>query len=551
MRKILLGTTAVVGLALVSQAANAQQARPAVRPAQAPVAAPVAPRAAPPALPTTSVAPTGSAAETFQTPVGITGAGPHGADGIPNRPTTPTTSGMIVRLGGFFDFTMGNVSDSSDKAWFRNNVNGLTFGAGSTGVNAATNANIGTITSNANSAFAFPKDAKGRQRNDFRTESEINLYVDGIAANGMRYGAVFEIQMDNVVTPSGQGSGTGLDYDELYGFVKGGWGELRFGQEDSAANLLQVRRPSVLWMGGDDAWDEFAVNQPTGNFSYLMASMNDGGDPTKIIYLSPQFAGFDAGVSYAPNSFEGEHFLTPTSTVNGGNGLGQNYQRDFTGFTNQITGAVRYRGTFGAVGVAASFVANWADAQRQNTNGAPLVVQPQDITAYSGGLLLRAFGFAVGGEYTWGNYGGSGPGNAALNQGLDYSKHWMASGTYTIGAFSTGVMYGKATQDNGTASGLKVGGFGAAAGTSLDDREQTYLGFGVAYILAPGMTLFANYNQVEDKNIPLNGAMVKANGGGVISPNAAGSGTTLARFNSGGSTTRDVTVLVAGVRVAF
>ena len=84
MRKILLGTTAVVGLALVAPVANAQQARPAARPAAAP--------AAPPALPATSVAPTGTAAAIFQTPVGITGAGPHGADGIPNRPTTPTTS---------------------------------------------------------------------------------------------------------------------------------------------------------------------------------------------------------------------------------------------------------------------------------------------------------------------------------------------------------------------------------------------------------------------------------------------------------------------------
>ncbi|MFN8981229.1 MAG: porin, partial [Alphaproteobacteria bacterium] len=192
MRKILLGTTAVVGLALIAPVANAQQARPAARPAAAP--------AAPPALPATSVAPTGTAAAIFQTPVGVTGAGPHGADGIPNRPTTPTTSGIIVRLGGFFDFSYGNVSDSADKGFFRN---------GST---------LST--------------AKGRQRNDFRTESEINLYADGVAANGMRYGAVFELQMDNVAA----GSGTAVDYDELYGFVKGSWGELRFGQEDHAAN---------------------------------------------------------------------------------------------------------------------------------------------------------------------------------------------------------------------------------------------------------------------------------------------------------------------------
>jgi predicted porin len=521
MRKILLGTTAVVGLALVAQAANAQQARPAARPA--PAAAP----AAPPPLPATSVAPTGTAADIFQTPVGITGAGPHGADGIPNRPTTPTTSGIVVRLGGFFDFSMGNVSDSSDGAYFRNNMAPVSFSP------AAANGTGGI----ANTAGVITN-AKGRQRNDFRTEAELNVYADGIAANGMRYGAVFELQMDNVTTPAGQGSGTGVDYDELYGFVKGGWGELRFGQEDTAASLMQVRRPSVLWMGTDDAWDEFTVNQPGGT-PYVMSGMNDGNDATKIIYLSPQMMGFDVGLSYAPNMFEGENFLNPTSTTG--------FQRDYTGLTNQITGALRYRGTFGDIGVATSFVANWADAPKSAANGTDLINKPQNVSAYSAGLVVRAYGFAVGGEYTWGNYNGSAPGQAALNKGLDGSNHWIGSGTYTIGAFSIGAMYGKGTQDNGTASGQ----LGQTAGAALEDREQTYLGFGVAYVLAPGMTLFANYNQIEDKNIPLNGASVNAAGTGGLNANGAGAGTTLAKFNSAGSTTRDITVLVAGVRIAF
>jgi len=528
MRKILLGTTAVVGLALVAQAADAQQARPAARPAPAPVAAPVAP----PPLPATSVAPAGTAAATFQTPVGVTGAGPHGADGVPNRPTTPTTSGLIVRLGGFFDFTMGNVMDSSDGAFFRNTQSTATF-SGTTGAMTP-----GTNTT-----------AKGRQRNDFRTEAEINLYVDGIAANGMRYGAMFELQMDNVTTPAGQGSGTGVDYDELYGFVKGSWGELRFGQEDSAASLMQIRRPSVLWMGTDDAWDEFVVNQPGGT-PYLMSGVNDGNDSTKIIYLSPQFFGFDAGVSYSPNRNEGENFLTGTSTVNS-NGLNQSFQRDYTGLTNEISAALRYRGTFGPVGVGASFVAQFADAARQQGSGSATINSPQNVTAYSAGLLGRAFGFAVGGDYTWGKYNGSAPAGAALNKGLDESNHWTLGATYTIGAFSVGAMYGKAEQDNGTAVGQTAAGFTQTRGAALADREQTYIGFGVAYVLAPGMTLFANWNQIEDKNIPLNGASVNSAGTGAVTAASGAAGTTLAKFDANGGTTRDITVLVAGVRIAF
>ena len=486
MRKILLGTTAVVGLALFAQAANAQQARPAARPAPAPVAAPVAP----PALPATSVAPTGTAAALFQTPVGVTGAGPHGADGVPNRPTTPTTSGLIVRLGGFFDFSMGNVQDDADKASFRNNTGGRT-------------------------------DTKARARNDFRTESEINLYVDGIAANGMRYGAMFELQMDNVAA----GSGTAVDYDELYGFVKGSWGELRFGQEDHAANLMQVRRPGTLWMGSDDAWDEFVVQSGTfGSAPYIMSGITDGSDATKLIYLSPQFMGFDVGASYAPNSGEGERTQLADSTTT--------FQRDRTSTENQISAALRYRGTFGAVGLQAAMTGYWADAAQLSANGVSLAAKPQNINAYHAGLVLRAYGFQVGGEYAWGKYNTT-VGNGALNPGLDGSNHWLVGAVYTIGAFQVGAQYGKGSQDNGTST----------TGAALSDRTQTYLGLGVSYTLAPGMTLFANYNQVEDENLPTAAPSILGNSGA--------KGTTLAKFDSSGSNTRDITVVVAGVRVAF
>jgi predicted porin len=471
MRKILLGTTAVVGLALVAQAANAQQARPAARPA--PAAAP----AAPPPLPATSVAPTGTAAAIFQTPVGITGAGPHGADGVPNRPATPTTSGTVVRLGGFFDFSMGNVQDDADKGLARNTAGAI-------------------------------NNAQGRQRTDFRTESELNVYVDGVAANGMRYGALFELQMDAMTTTAG--TGTGVDYDELYGFVKGSWGELRFGQEDSAANLLQIRRPATLWMGDSDSWDEFVVGS-----GYVMAGVGDGNDATKIIYLSPQFMGFDVGVSYAANRGEGEQTNTATSTTA--------FQRDRTGLENEISAALRYRGTFGPVGVGASFVAQFADAASQSANGAAIASKDQNITTYAAGLLLRAYGFALGGDYTWGNYRTT-PANGSIGQGIDGSEQWAVGLTYTIGALSLGANYSQGTQDNG--------------GT-VADRTQTYLGLGVAYVMAPGMTLFANWNQVEDENIP------------TAAPTRAGA--TLTNFGTAASPdrTRDIQVLVAGVRVAF
>jgi hypothetical protein len=56
------------------------------------------------------------------------------------------------------------------------------------------------------------------------------------------------------------------------------------------------------------------------------------------------------------------------------------------------------------------------------------------------------------------------------------------------------------------------------------------------------MTLFANYNQVEDENIP----------DGAPSDKGAGAAGTKGLISFGGADkTRDITVLVAGVRVAF
>jgi len=408
---------------------------------------------------------------------------------VPNRPATPTTSGIVVRLGGFFDFSMANITDSADSA------------VASTRVGTAVNNRL------------------GRQRNDFRTEAELNVYVDGVAANGMRYGAMMEFQMDNI-GGTAAGDGTGVSLDELYGFAKGSWGELRFGQEDNAQGLMRVAPPGTLWLGVSSGWDEF-VAQNTA--PYLMTEFQDGGDATKIVYLSPQFFGFDVGFSYAPQNNEGERADIPTSTTV--------FQRDRQGVMNAMTGIVRYRGTFGDFGVRASFAGLRADApQTSGANSDRINPRAQNLTMYSAGLLVAAYGFQVGGEYAWGNYGGQMV--SAINPKLDSSDHWILGATYTIGAWSFGGQYGVAKQDNGE----------NAAGTPFKDREQTYWGIGLQYTMAPGMVLFANYNQVKDDNILSGGAAGIASTGVDLTTTAR----SLATFKNG-STTRDIDVLMAGV----
>jgi predicted porin len=385
---------------------------------------------------------------------GVVGAALIGM-GVAQAQQAPT-----VRVGGYLQTTFAWVDDDIDSA------NGAP-----TGVNAA-----GRV---------------GRSEADFRNEVEIHLFVTGKAANGLVYGATVEIQNDNV----GGGSGSALDLDEAYVFLgTPTLGQIRFGEEDSAASILQVRAPSITGFGADGAWDVgiLGTANGTGGNPSLLTGINDGNDSTKIIYISPQFFGFDFGLSYAPNAGEGDRafFGRAVDTLGAGGAAIPiaNTQRDGTGIENEIAAALRYRGTFGGVGIAAGFGMMFADAPGVTAAGAPIpsAAQGQDIEAYTVGLSIAAFGLTVGGEYTWGQYSGPSVGRAALASGRDDSDHFLLGATYVMGAFSVGAYYGVANQDNG--------------GT-ISDREQTGWGLGVAYTVAPGLEVFANYNQFEDQNV--------------------------------------------------
>jgi predicted porin len=351
-----------------------------------------------------------------------------------------------------------------------------------------------------------------RQKHDFRHELEVHVFVTGKAANGLSYGGVIELQNDN---SGASGAGSAVDIDEAYVFLSSPTlGTMRFGEEDNAASLMQVRVPSITGFGPDGDWDDNVISNGarTGTAPSVLTGINDGNDATKIVYLSPQFFGFDFGVSYAPTAGEGERAwfgrsvdnLASLTTV-------QPLQRDRTSLRNELAGAVRYRGSFGNVGVAAGFGAMRADAPDASAAGLR-IGGLQDVTAYTAGLNVTAFGFTVGGEYTWGKYSGASVGRSALAQGLDNSNHWVIGATYVIGAVSLGGYYGVGEQDNPA---------NVFAGR---EREQTVWGVGAAYSLAPGLELVASYNSLKDERGPVN----------VV-----------------GSSTRDVDVVLIGARLAF
>jgi len=263
-----------------------------------------------------------------------------------------------LRIGGYMEFNVGIINDTMDKPQ-----------AGVTGTPGAT--------------------APRRNSTDFRQgDTEIHVFVTGKAANGISYGATIELELD---AADNVANGTGVSADEAYITISSPTlGSLRLGDEDSAASLMQTRVPTITGLGPDNMWDEFAARSPDGQAPYLISGINDGSDATKIVYLSPQFAGFDFGLSFAPNGREGESFRNTAAVPL--------LQRDKTDtIQNELSYALRYRGTFGGVGVAATFAGMQAEPQAQAVAGA--AATQQDIKAYHVGVNLTAFGFTVGGEY--------------------------------------------------------------------------------------------------------------------------------------------------------
>jgi len=386
-----------------------------------------------------------------------------------------------VRVGGFMLTQMNYNDDDLDKA----------TGLPPTGV-----AGLGRVS---------------RDKVDFKNEVELNIFVTGKAANGLSYGAVIEIQNDGT-------GGTIFDIDEAYVFVSSPTlGTVRFGEEDSGASLVAVRHPSITGMGADGDWDDGLLSSAafTGGGPSLMTGINDGNDSTKIVYLSPQFFGFDFALSYTPNSNEGDRIIAGRA-VDSLSGIlaPTSVQRDPVTLTNELSGGVRYRGSFGNVGLQVGFGAMRADGASSTAAGIPLTPAARDVTAYTTGAQVSAFGFTLGGEYTWGNYSGGSVGRAPLAQGRDASSHYALGLTYVTGAISVGGFFGIGTQDNGA---------------GVRDREQTVWGVGAAYTVAPGLEVYVSYSDLSDKN-----------NAGFGNPNTVA----IAR-------SRDASVVLLGTRIAF
>jgi predicted porin len=300
--------------------------------------------------------------------------------------------------------------------------------------------------------------------------------------------------------------------DESYLFVQSPtMGQLIVGDENNAGYLLHVTAPDggISIDSGDlcniRAFEVGASVSPSGGGQFFDSPIcttnlrlldNDSG---KFTYITPRFAGFQAGVSYIP-SFEsgGDN----NSALKRANIFDAN-----PGDSGQTRGindgwalGLNYTDTFGKLGVQASGGFLWADTGLSGVGATAVTdnffTSDKDLIAFNGGAQFSYAGFSFGGGFL---RVPQGPRPTTTSAGVVTNEKmngtsWTVGGAYEFGPYKVGLGWMTGTNN-------KTGGGGQ------DRLDQGVLSG--TYTLGPGIRLvggFMYYDwEEENRNSQNNG----------------------------------------------
>jgi len=328
----------------------------------------------------------------------------------------------------------------------------------------------------------YDDDVPGRTSREFQLETEVVVRADGKADNGLLYGAKVELQ--NTTTSASVAT------DEASIYLSGTWGRIELGDFDGAADTLAIYAPLVgIEQLDGDAYDFLDVTTPVAAGAtagtrfgaqpfFGLVKAPDSGDSTKIMYLTPRFAGVQAGVSYATqNGSEAQNVVALKSTTPG--------YKDFWEF------GANYTGSFAGFSVAAGATGSMAygeDRQFPPFTTAAGATQLEDFFAWQAGAQLGYAGFKFGGGYIDGDDFG-----ARRNTTAGDATAWHVGASYTAGPLAVALTYADAE--------------GAKAGFTTYASDYVTYGGGVAYTLAPGFIVQADLMYVDEEVVNLTRAV--------------------------------------------
>ena len=282
----------------------------------------------------------------------------------------------------------------------------------------------------------------GNERNSdgFFNDAEIHFTGSTVLDNGLEVGARVELE----------GETEDDQIDEAWVWFAGGFGEFRIGSEDEALENACIAPP-----GGTTNFSAFSPNQWGSNATGFLgtasviagfssnsicAGVDEAGDAQKIVYISPNFSGFQLTASYTPNG--------PDETHDDGVGPHIGMPAHGTGaiLSSRHNASVYLTYSYDGEnwGLTAGLGGSWEGHVEESGSGTDITIGEQDF--YQAGINLTFGNFAIGvaGEY----YNHVFSVDAGDDGNLSYDI-WVAGigAAYTMDAWTFGVQYSHRDDD--------------------------------------------------------------------------------------------------------
>ena len=319
--------------------------------------------------------------------------------------------------------------------------------------------------------------------------------IDGKLLNGMIWGANSEMRTNFAGetppgyvgtgafgSPGGNATATTYYVRRAYGYFGApAWGLIRFGQGDGPLSLFTTPGITTGEAFSTGAWDGDVPDLMPGNASagWLFNDTSPEYASNKLVYLSPTFFGLTGSVSFAPN--QSNLGVTECSNSASANCYAQTSSvnaADQSHWVNEVEGAVRYQANFGPVALDSMFGFQKSGVVNQGNFGAPET--HKGVAAMDAGASLTFMGASVFGHVYGGQVNGLNTAPVVTaTRGTPKQWDWVAGAQYTIGPWTAGASY------------YYVGNEGSAAGIG----NQSFRGeaIGGTYNIAPGFNTFLEY----------------------------------------------------------
>ncbi len=321
-----------------------------------------------------------------------------------------------------------------------------------------------SVTGNYYAAYGYvDQDTNNRQNQGINEDFEVHFRIIQTLDNGITVGGRVELE----------GFNSGDQVDERWIFFRGGFGEVRVGDEDDARKLKSYTSPdaSGFLFGVNSPYFSFfsldtatgTVGTVTGVVSGNVVSSNSTtanleNDSSKIIYFTPTFAGFGLAVSYAPD------------TTQDRTGFGTGGTEDT--LSNATSVGADWSGEFGGVTIGAGGGYSWASDETGN----------DDPSIWNAGVNVGFGGFTVGGSVAFGDDTDV---NGYNGYNVTQATVYDVGVTYNFEAVTVGIGWSHGTYEDGNDG---------------EDDDLDVINVNAGYALGEGVLLgaFVGYFDYDD-----------------------------------------------------